>query len=143
MKILLREISEIFLLMFSSMTLMVSRLTFKSFIHLEFIFVYGVSWCSSFIFWEEVSFFTRCRTYWFFLILLSGVILNKSNFLFHTWNPWDFFLRAAIIFPKYWQKKKNLNFFSWVSHDTVLRLLSILVPLKCSTTGKRGDWRVI
>ena len=46
MKILLREISEIFLPMFSSRTLMVSRLTFKSFIHLEFIFVYGVSWCS-------------------------------------------------------------------------------------------------
>ena len=36
--------------MFSSMTLMVSRLIFKSFIHLKFIFVYGVSWCSSFIF---------------------------------------------------------------------------------------------
>ena len=42
-KILLHEISEIFLPMFSSMTLMVSRLIFKSFIHLEFIFVYGVS----------------------------------------------------------------------------------------------------
>ena len=42
-KILLCGISEIFLPMFSSRT-------FKSFIHLEFIFVYGVSWCSSFIF---------------------------------------------------------------------------------------------
>ena len=43
-KILLRKISEIFLPMFSSRTLTVSRLIFKSFIHLEFIFVYGVSW---------------------------------------------------------------------------------------------------
>ena len=43
-KILLHEISEIFLPMFSSMTLMVSQVIFKSFIHLEFIFVYGVSW---------------------------------------------------------------------------------------------------
>ena len=43
-KILLRGISEIFLPMFSSRTLMVSQLIFKSFIHLEFIFVYGVSW---------------------------------------------------------------------------------------------------
>ena len=44
-KILLRGISEIFLPMFSSRTLMVSGLIFKSFIiHLEFIFVYGVSW---------------------------------------------------------------------------------------------------
>ena len=48
-KILLCEISEIFLPMFSSRTLMVSRLVFKSFIHLEFIVGYGVSWCSSFV----------------------------------------------------------------------------------------------
>ena len=43
-KILLCGIPEIFLPMFSSRTLMVSQLIFKSFIHLEFIFVYGVSW---------------------------------------------------------------------------------------------------
>ena len=50
MKILLYRISEIFLPLFSSMTFMVSWLIFKSFIHLEFIFVYGVSWWSSFYF---------------------------------------------------------------------------------------------
>ena len=49
-KILLCRISEIFLPMFSSRTFMVSRLTFKSSIHLEFIFVYGVSWWLSFNF---------------------------------------------------------------------------------------------
>ena len=43
-KIVLCGISEIFLPMFSSRTLMVSWLIFKSFIHLEFIFVCGVSW---------------------------------------------------------------------------------------------------
>ena len=42
-KILLCGISEISLLMFSSKTFMVSQLIFKPFIHLEFIFVYGVS----------------------------------------------------------------------------------------------------
>ena len=42
--ILLRGMSEILLLMFPSRTLTVSPLIFKSFIHLEFIFVYGVSW---------------------------------------------------------------------------------------------------
>ena len=42
-KILLHGISEIFLPMFSSMTLMVSRLIFNSFIHLEFIFLHGVN----------------------------------------------------------------------------------------------------
>ena len=43
-KMLLCGISEIFLPMFSSRTIMVSQLIFKSFIHLEFIFVYSVSW---------------------------------------------------------------------------------------------------
>ena len=43
-KTLLCGISEIFLPMFSSRTFMVSRFIFKSFIHLEFIFVSGVSW---------------------------------------------------------------------------------------------------
>ena len=44
MKILLHGMSEIFFPMFSSWAFMVSKLIFKSFIHLEFIFVYGVSW---------------------------------------------------------------------------------------------------
>ena len=43
-KILLHGISEIFLPMFSPRTFMVSQHIFKSFIHLEFIFLYGVSW---------------------------------------------------------------------------------------------------
>ena len=49
-RMLLRGMSEIFLPMFSSRIFMVLRLIFKSFIHLEFIFVYGVSWRSTFIF---------------------------------------------------------------------------------------------
>ena len=49
-RMLLRGMSEIFLPMFSSRTFMVSQFTFKSFIHLEFIFVYGVSRWSRFIF---------------------------------------------------------------------------------------------
>ena len=43
-KILLHGISEIFLPMFSYRTYMVLLLIFKSCIHLEFIFVFGVSW---------------------------------------------------------------------------------------------------
>ena len=49
-RMLLRGMSEIFLPMLSSRTFMVLQLIFKSFIHLEFIFVYGVGWRSSFIF---------------------------------------------------------------------------------------------
>ena len=43
-KMLLHGISEVYLPMFSSRTFMVLRLIFKCFTHLEFIFVYGVSW---------------------------------------------------------------------------------------------------
>ena len=43
-RMLLCGMSEIFLPMFSSRTFMVLQLIFKSFIHIEFIFVYGVSW---------------------------------------------------------------------------------------------------
>ena len=50
MKILLHGISKIFLPMFYSRTFMVLWLIFKCFIHLEFIFAYGVSWRLSFIF---------------------------------------------------------------------------------------------
>ena len=42
-KILLQGMSEIFLHMISSRAFIVLQLIFKSFIHLEFIFVYGVS----------------------------------------------------------------------------------------------------
>ena len=51
-RMLLRGMSEIFLPMFSSRTFMVLQLIFQSFIHLEFIFVYGVSWI-------EFHFFAR------------------------------------------------------------------------------------
>ena len=43
-RMLLRGMSDIFLPIFSSRTFMVSQLIFQSFIHLEFIFVYGISW---------------------------------------------------------------------------------------------------
>ena len=51
-RMLLRGMSEIFLPMCSSRTFMVLRLIFKSFFYLEFIFVYVVSWSSSFIFYH-------------------------------------------------------------------------------------------
>ena len=48
-KILLRFMSESVLPMFSSKGFIVSRLTFRSLIHFEFIFVYGVRESSNFI----------------------------------------------------------------------------------------------
>ena len=50
MKILLLGLFEIFRPMVSSRIFLLSHPIFKSFIHLEFIFMYGVSWWLSFIF---------------------------------------------------------------------------------------------
>ena len=69
-RMLLRGMSEIFLPMFSSRTFMVLRLIFKSFIHLEFIFVYGVNQWSSFIFLHVA-------------VLISQHHLWKRLFLLH------------------------------------------------------------
>ena len=54
-RILLRCILESVLPMFSSRSFIVSGLTFRSLIHFEFIFVYGVRKCSSFILLQVVD----------------------------------------------------------------------------------------
>ena len=56
-KILLRSMSKSILLMFPSKGVVVSGLTFRSLIHFEFIFVYGVRQCSSSFFYMELSSF--------------------------------------------------------------------------------------
>ena len=45
--------------MFSSRSFIVSSLTFRSLIHFEFIFVYGVRKCSSFILLQVVDQFSQ------------------------------------------------------------------------------------
>ena len=71
-RMLLHGMSEIFLPMFSSRTFMVSWVIFKSFIHLEFIFVYGVRWWSSFF---SFLFFS------FFFFLHVGVQISQHHLL--------------------------------------------------------------
>ena len=51
--------SESVLLMFSSRSFIVSGLTFRSLIHFEFIFVYGIIKCSSFILLQVVDQFSQ------------------------------------------------------------------------------------
>ena len=53
--------SESVLPMFSSRSFIVSGLTFRSLIHFEFIFVYGVRRCSSFILFQVVDQFSQHR----------------------------------------------------------------------------------
>ena len=66
--------SEIVLPTFSSRSFIVSGLTFRSLIHFEFIFVYGVRKCSSFILLQVVDQFSQHHllkrlSLFFFLIL--------------------------------------------------------------------------
>ena len=51
--------SESVLPMFSSGSFIVSGLTFRSLIHFEFIFVYGVRKCSSFVLLQVVDQFSQ------------------------------------------------------------------------------------
>ena len=58
-RILLWFMSESVLPMFSSRSFIVSGLTFRSLIHFEFIFVYGVRKCSSFVLLQVVDQFSQ------------------------------------------------------------------------------------
>ena len=58
-RILLGFMSESFLPMFSSRSFIVSGLIFRSLIHFEFIFVYGVRKCSSFVLLQVVDQFSQ------------------------------------------------------------------------------------
>ena len=58
-RILLWFMSLSVLPMFSSKSVTVSDLTFRTLIHFEFIFVYGIRKCSNFILWHVVIHFTQ------------------------------------------------------------------------------------
>ena len=68
--------SESVLPMFSSRSFIVSGLTVRSFIHFEFIFVYGVRKCSSFILLQVVDQFSTTATK---RVKYAGVYLPKET----------------------------------------------------------------
>ena len=79
-KILLHGIYNSFPPTFSSRTFMVSWLIFKSFLHLDFIFVYGISWWWSFSFLHATlqlsqhHFLKRLFLFYFMLLLFLSNI---------------------------------------------------------------------
>ena len=78
-KILLRSMSKSILLMFPSKGVVVSGLTFRSLIHFEFIFVYGVRQCFNSLFYMELSSFPS-TTYWrdcLFSIIYSCLLCHR------------------------------------------------------------------
>ena len=109
-KILLHGISEIFLLMFSSRTFMVLRLIFKSFIHLEFIFVYGVSWWSSFLFLHvavQISQHHLLKR----LFLLHFMFLTPSSNI--NW-PWRHEFISGLSIPYHWSLYQSICHYQTV-----------------------------
>ena len=75
--------SESVLPMFSSRSFIVSGLTFRSLIHFEFIFVYGVRKCSSFILLQVVDQFSQHyllkRLSFFPLYILASFVKDKVS----------------------------------------------------------------
>ena len=91
--------SESVLPMFSSKSFIVSGLTFRSLIHFEFIFAYGVRKCSSFILLQLVDQFSQhhlLKGFFFFpLYILASFVENKVSV--GTWiYPWAFYLVSLI-----------------------------------------------
>ena len=73
--------SESVLPMFSSGSFIVSGLTFRSLIHFEFIFVYDVRKCSSFILLQVVDQFSQ-HLFFFLSFFLSSSVLSSFLFFF-------------------------------------------------------------
>ena len=70
--------SESVLPMFSSRSFIVSGLTFRSLIHFEFIFVYGIRECSSFILLQVVDQISQHHLWCFYMLLyVSQLIFAK------------------------------------------------------------------
>jgi len=93
--------SESVLPMFSSRSFIVSGLTFRSLIHFEFIFVYGVRKWSSFILSQVCNFFYRLSSsqsfswiHFFFTLCLR--FLHKVVSVFDKYFMWLYFLAFII-----------------------------------------------
>ena len=85
--------------MFSSRSFIVSGLTFRSLIHFEFIFVYGVRKCSSFILLQVVDQFSQHhllkRLSFFPLYILASFVKDKVSI--GTWiYLWAFYFVPLI-----------------------------------------------
>ena len=67
--------SESVLPMFSSRSFIVYGLTFRSLIHFEFIFVYGVRKCSSFILLQVVDQISQHHLFFYKVMIFSNFLL--------------------------------------------------------------------
>ena len=85
--------------MLSSRSFIVSSLTFRSLIHFEFIFVYGVRNCSSFILLQVVDQFSQHHLLRRFLTLYTFPFFVKDKVSIGVWiYLWAFYFVPLIIF---------------------------------------------
>ena len=91
--------SESVLPMFSSRSFIVSGLTFRSLIHFQFIFVYGVIKCSSFILLQVVDQFSQhhlLKRFSFLpLYILASFVKDKVSIGVRIY-PWAFYFVPLI-----------------------------------------------
>ena len=147
-RILLHGMSEIFLSMFSSSIFMVLRLIFKSFIHLEFIFGYGVSWWSSFIFLHVAVQISQHHLlkklfllHFICFCLLGQILLDRKDLglflgsLFCSIGLCACFYASSRLFWLHWpyntvwcKERSHLSYFVLLSQNCCSYLGSFMVP---------------
>ena len=130
--ILLWCMSESVLPMFSSRSFIVSGLTFRSLIHFEFIFVYGIRKCSSFILLQVIDQFSQHHLlkrlsliHCIFLPPLSkircpyvrGFISGKNDFLKE-------YIKSVYCHPAYltYMQSTSWEMLGWMKHKLEPRL---------------------
>ena len=122
--------------MFSSRRFLVSGLTFRTLIHFQFIFVYGVRKCSSFIILQEVDQFSQHHL----LLILSSplytfasVVTDKMSIA--TWiYLWTFGFVPLIYISVFVPAPYYLDDFSFVVYSEVRKVDSssfILLSQDC------------
>ena len=126
-KILLCGVSAIFQSMFSG-AFMVSWLIFKSFIHLEFIFVCGVSWWSSSIFLHVAVQISKHHL-WKRLFLLHFMLLPPWSHI--NWSyRFEFISGLSIL-------------FHWSMSLFLCQYQAVLITMPCNTVWYQVLWSLL
>ena len=109
--------SEGVLPMFSSRSFIVSGLTFRSLIHFEFIFVYGVRKCSSFIILQVFDQFSQHE------------LLKRLSFFYCIWKVLEVLATAKL--ASFVKDKVSVGtwIYLWAFYSVPFIYISVFVPV--------------